>query len=78
MSVKIIENLENEPLAQEIDEMVVSIGFTKLDSGREYFLLIEELSSLLWEQHLKDNKILSNYSRQLGDIFNEYEWDDNQ
>jgi len=71
MSVSIIKVENEEPLAQIIDGVTVSLGFAKVDSGNSYFCLITKIDHTLWDMNLQDNKLLPNYMSQLGDLFNE-------
>jgi len=70
MTVSIVKIDNDEPLAQKIEDTVISLGFKKLD-GDSYFCLVTDISSELWKSNLEDNKLLPNYMSQLGDIFNE-------
>jgi len=66
------------PLLQKYKDIEIGIGFTKVESQRMYQCYIVDVSEILLEQNKKDNKLLPNYASQLGDCFNEHEWDDNK
>ena len=71
MDVEIIDILNDEKPFQEINSIKTSIGFQKIESGKLYFCKVTRISDILFEQNLKDNKILPNFASQLGDIFDE-------
>lgn len=75
MTVEIRE--VSEPLMQKYKDIEIGIGFQKIESGKMYQCYIIDTSEILLDENKKDNKLLPNYASQLGDIFNEYEWDDN-
>ena len=76
MTVKIKEVLT--PVLQEYKDIEIGIGFQKIESGKMYQCYIIDVSEILLAENKKDNKLLPNYASQLGDCFNEYEWDDNK
>ena len=73
MTVKIKE--VQDPVLQTYKDIQIGIGFQKIESGRMYQCYILDVSEVLLSQNKKDNKLLPNYASQLGDCFNEYEWD---
>lgn len=73
MTVEIRE--VSEPLIQKYKDIKIGIGFQKIESGKMYQCYIIDISEVLLQQNKKDNKLLPNYASQLGDRFNEYEWD---
>ncbi|MCK5110654.1 MAG: hypothetical protein KAQ94_03960 [Arcobacteraceae bacterium] len=63
----------NKTLAQEFNNHKVAVGFEKAPSQRKYFCKITRMDGSLWE----DKELLPNYGIQLGDIFDEDNWDNN-
>jgi hypothetical protein len=76
MSVEIREVAT--PLLQKYKDIEIGIGFQKIESGKMYQCYIINASETLLQENKKNNKLLPNYASQLGDCFNEYEWDDNK
>jgi len=71
MDVEIIEIKNDDKPIQEINGIKIGIGFQKIESGKLYFCKIIKISDILFEQNLKDNKLLPNFASQLGDLFDE-------
>jgi len=76
MTVEIRE--VSSPLMQKYKDIKMGIGFQKIESGKMYQCYIIDVSEILLDENKKDNKLLPNYASQLGDCFNEHEWDDNK
>lgn len=66
----------NEPITQNFNEVKVGFGFQKIESGRMYQGYIIEMTNELLEQSKNNPQLLPQYGSQLGDSFNEYDWDD--
>jgi len=71
ITVSIIENIKKKPLFQSIENKIIACRFTKAESDKEYFCLIVDISPEFWKKTKEDSLLLPNYTRQLGDIFNE-------
>ncbi len=69
LEVEIKETLKT--LRQEFNKHKVAIGFEKTPSQRKYFCKITRMDSSLWE----DKELLETYGIQLGNIFDETNWD---
>ena len=63
-----------EPKIQIINNAKISIGFTKIESKKMYQCIITDISNILWNKNLEDNKLLPNFASQLGDAFSEKMW----
>ena len=58
-------------LDQEFKKHKMAIAFEKTSSKKRYFCKITRIDGSLWE----DQKLLPKYGIQLGDIFDEENWD---
>jgi len=76
MTVKIKEVLA--PSLQKYKDIEIGMGFQIIESGKMYQCYIIDASEILLDENKKDNKLLPNYASQLGDVFNECQWDDNK
>ena len=70
----VIKNENNNMDMQKIKEYNILASFTMIGSGKTYECHILYISEALIDK-LKDN-ILPKYMSQLGDTFNEFEWND--